>query len=273
MSDHPEKSPQEIFIERCPHDSENPYAQISRHLIRDQSISPECRWLLIYLLSMDRGWKISVKQIWAHTKGFIGLKKLYKIIKEACEAGYMKSEIKFKGNLKQGVKYYLSETPKFKDSNNFSDAAVSGAPKLDAPKSAEHKKELSKEENKKKSPPPLPPPKDASKENLTEEEEDFLLKKEMQRKSDEPIKCRSKWRKAVLKDFREKRSDEEKASKLLLERVLSHRAEAEKHDLKTFKGFKVYACDDRVEFCYPTGRQIVVPYSVSEEEWKNKVVW
>src|SRR5947209_14298432 len=40
-------------IERCPHDGENPFAQISRDLIRNKTISLECRMLIIYLLSMS----------------------------------------------------------------------------------------------------------------------------------------------------------------------------------------------------------------------------
>jgi hypothetical protein len=101
-------------IQRCPHDSENPYAQISRALIRDESISPECRWLIIYMLSMKDGWKINVKQIYSHVKKFVGRDRVYKILEEAIEAGYLLKQDNFKGNLKKGCTYYLSESPKFK---------------------------------------------------------------------------------------------------------------------------------------------------------------
>lgn len=102
-------------IQRCPHDKENPYAQINRELIRDPTISPECRWLIIYMLSMKDGWKLSVMQVYSHVKQFMGRDKVYQMIEEAMEAGYIKREvIKFK-NLKQGFKYFVSETPKFKN--------------------------------------------------------------------------------------------------------------------------------------------------------------
>lgn len=100
-------------FERCPHDKENPYAQISRELIRDETISFACRGLLIYLLSMKDGWKISAKQIINHCKGQYGRNAVYGLIKEGVEAGYIKIE-KFKvGNLLR-LKYYVSESSKFK---------------------------------------------------------------------------------------------------------------------------------------------------------------
>ena len=104
----------EDTIQRCPHDEENPYAQISRELIRDMTISPECRWLIIYLLSMKNGWKINIQQIISHVKPHMGRDKLYQILNEALEAGYMKREVVRKGNLKQQTKYFVSESPKFK---------------------------------------------------------------------------------------------------------------------------------------------------------------
>jgi len=102
-------------FERCPHDAENPYAQISRSLIRDETISPECRWMLIYLLSNSDGWIIKVKQIINHLKGFAncGRDRIYEIIGEAIESGYMLRVEYLKNNLKR-YKYRVSETPKFK---------------------------------------------------------------------------------------------------------------------------------------------------------------
>lgn len=268
-------SSKETFIERCPHDNENPYAQISRNLIRDQSISPECRWLLIYLLSMEKGWKISAKQIWQHAKGFIGRDKVWKLIKEACEAGYMNAVHMTKGNLRMGVKYYLSELPKFKNSNNFSDALVFSAPKLSAPKISARKKEHSKERTLERNPPLTPPSPPAIKKEslLSPEEEEIIDQRVRDRKSNEPIVKMNAYKKAVRENFLADKQEAEKGSKILLERVLKHKAEAYSHDLKTYKGFKVYALDDRVECTYPTGRMIVIPYSVTDEEWKKKIVW
>lgn len=100
-------------IQRNPHDKENPYAQISRALIRDESISPDCRWLIIYLLSMKEGWRINAKQLIKHCKPHMGRDRVYAILNEAIKAGYMKrEEISIKGLMK--TTYYLSESPTFK---------------------------------------------------------------------------------------------------------------------------------------------------------------
>lgn len=104
----------DISIERCPHDKENPYTMVHNGLIRDASISPECRWLIIYLLSNDGKWKINIQQLINHLKGMAGRDKVYSIINEAINAGYMKREISKKGNLKQAIKYYVSERPNLK---------------------------------------------------------------------------------------------------------------------------------------------------------------
>jgi hypothetical protein len=105
----------EPLIERCPHDSENPYAQINRDLIRDETLHPSTRWMIIYLLSMKDGWKISTKQLQNHCSGKkgCGRDKVYEWINEAIEAGYMKREEWLDGGKKR-CRYLLSERPKFK---------------------------------------------------------------------------------------------------------------------------------------------------------------
>lgn len=108
----------ESSIQRCIHDEENPYALISRSLIRDETISPECRWLIIYFLSMKDGWKINLKQLVSHLRPHMGRDKVYALVNEAIEAGYMKREetktSKGKNNLITQTKYFVSEKPKFK---------------------------------------------------------------------------------------------------------------------------------------------------------------
>ncbi len=113
-------------FQRCPHDKEHPYSMVSRDLIRDKSISPACRWLLIYLLSNKEGWNIHIREIVNHCNGMIGRDKIYKLIKEAISAGYIMREDYFanveviKGgktvvfkNLPR-FRYFVSEFPKFK---------------------------------------------------------------------------------------------------------------------------------------------------------------
>lgn len=103
------------YIERCPHDKENPYSMTSNALIRDESLHPNVRWFLIYLLSMKDGWKVNAKQVINHVKGHrgCGRDKVYDWIKEACAAGYMKKEEWQEGGLNR-CRYILSEYPKFK---------------------------------------------------------------------------------------------------------------------------------------------------------------
>lgn len=57
------QSKNEPTFERCPHDRENPYVQISRELIQDRNISPKAKGVLIYLLSLPRDWKIYHSQL------------------------------------------------------------------------------------------------------------------------------------------------------------------------------------------------------------------
>lgn len=109
---------EEPSIERCPHDKENPYVMVNRNLIRDTSLSPECRLMLIYLLSMDeKKWKIHPKQLVEYFKSYHGRDMIYRWIDQAIDAGYMKKEETKNPNhpnLRGKIKYYVSETPKFK---------------------------------------------------------------------------------------------------------------------------------------------------------------
>lgn len=101
---------------RCPHDKENPYAQISRALIRDNSISPLLRFLLIFLLSQKDGWKVKIKQIInLFADHQIGKDKIYSIVNEGIEAGYIERIEWLEKGLKR-TSYQISETPKFKKS-------------------------------------------------------------------------------------------------------------------------------------------------------------
>jgi hypothetical protein len=160
----------ESFIERCPHDEENPYTQILNSLIRDASLSPDCRWLLIYLLSNSKNWKISITQIVNHLKPHRGYSRnsIYKLINEAIDAGYMKREQINKGKFGK-VRYFLSERPKFKKElprPQFQEAEISLA------ENSEHKKEqeLKKEQN---SSSPLPPKKQKEQKGVEVDLEDF----------------------------------------------------------------------------------------------------
>lgn len=119
-------------IERCPHDSENPYSMISNALIRDEKISPACRWLIIYLLSNKTGWKIKVSQVATHVKSFMGRDSTHALFNEAIDAGYIKREEIIRpnsggGGLKRYI-YILSETPKFKKCFRYPENQDTGEP-------------------------------------------------------------------------------------------------------------------------------------------------
>ncbi len=134
-------------IERCPHDQENPYAQISRELIRDENISPTLRWMLIYLLSNKDGWKINPRQIINHlkTQG-IGERKVYSVFREGIEAGYIERFTVLENNLSR-VRYRISETPKFKKCLRH---CSNGHVEDGDGEESNYKKEHPKEEHKKK---------------------------------------------------------------------------------------------------------------------------
>ena len=100
-----------IFLDKD--DPITQYTIVPNSLIRDANISPNCRWLIIFLLTNKPGWVIQSKQLANHTKGFIGRDAIRNILKEAIEAGYIKREDALRGNLRK-CKYTVASSPKFK---------------------------------------------------------------------------------------------------------------------------------------------------------------
>lgn len=108
-------------ISAAPDDVLANYTVIPNSLIRDMSLSPAARWLIIYLVSNKPGWKIKLSQLTKHTKGFIGRDVTRKIFNEGIEAGYIKKNLILRRNPKnngmlRGYSYEVSSTPKFKNS-------------------------------------------------------------------------------------------------------------------------------------------------------------
>jgi len=102
-------------------DSSDPtshYTIVPNALIRDETISPNCRWLIIYLISNKPGWSIKSSQLCHHTKGFCGRDKIRTLLNEAIEAGYIERKDVLKSAAKGGYfrrcYYTVSSTPKFK---------------------------------------------------------------------------------------------------------------------------------------------------------------
>lgn len=103
----------EDSIQRCEHDEENPYLQISRDFIRDNTLSTNLRWFITFCLSFDKSWKISIPVFMKQQK--ISKDKMYRIIDQGIEKGYIKREDYIIKGLKK-PKYFISEHPKFKKS-------------------------------------------------------------------------------------------------------------------------------------------------------------
>jgi hypothetical protein len=135
-------------IQRCPHDQENPYTMVLNALIRDNNISPNCRMIIIFLLSNKNNWSIRVSQLVREFKKFLGKDTIYKLINEAIEAGYLMRQEYTENNLKR-YKYLLSEKPKFKKFLRYPDFQETGRQDTENPDSKERissKKEYLEEE-------------------------------------------------------------------------------------------------------------------------------
>jgi hypothetical protein len=93
------------------------FTVVPNALVRDKTISPNCRWLIIYLLSNKPGWTIKSRQLWEHTKGFIGRDGIRKVLNEAINSGYIRRDVVLKTTPKgklRGYSYVVASTPKFK---------------------------------------------------------------------------------------------------------------------------------------------------------------
>ena len=93
------------------------YTAIPYALIHDQSISPACRWLIIYLMCNPPDWTIKRSKIWDITRGYMGRRAVSNVLNEAIEAGYLKRTILIKKTPKgqvRGFSYRLASSPKFK---------------------------------------------------------------------------------------------------------------------------------------------------------------
>lgn len=99
---------------RDDHDTEHPFTVISRALPRDRSISPDCRLLIIFLLTHDNKWVIKTSPLLKEFKSYWGKDKFYNVLNEAINAGYLQREEYFLNNLTR-YRYRIFETPKNKE--------------------------------------------------------------------------------------------------------------------------------------------------------------
>jgi hypothetical protein len=173
MSNLSKDTPSEFdTIQRCPHDQDNNYTMLSNDLIRDNSISLNCRMVLICLLSNKNTWSISISQLQIQHKEYLGRDALYGVINEAIKAGYIKREEYIVKGLKR-YKYYLSERPKFKKSLPCPEIPYTADQDT---KEVIYKEKIYISNNPPLTPPSLPsPPKERI--SLRSEEEDFFIHK------------------------------------------------------------------------------------------------
>lgn len=138
-------------IMMCPNEELIPYTMMPNALIRDQNISPECIWLISYLLTNKEGWVINFNQVLNHVKPHMGRDRLRAIFKEACDSGYMKMVRTKDGTQFGKIVYYISRSPKFKEflpRTDFQEVELKKSlPRTDfpAPENQEHKNYYKKE--------------------------------------------------------------------------------------------------------------------------------
>lgn len=103
-----------ITIIRAEHGPKNPYLMLLRATAQDETISFEARGLLIYLLSKPDNWTLMVADLMR--AGGCGRDRIYRIVKELCDAGYIcRTFEKDEQRRVMGVIYEINEFPIFKN--------------------------------------------------------------------------------------------------------------------------------------------------------------
>jgi len=127
-------------FERCEHDVENPYVQISRAMAQDKSISPKAKGVLLYLLSLPRNWKIYHKQL-QHGLA-VGEDYINSAMEELIKAGYADRKRERVKGIFQPYTYKIREfkkcSPSGENRPGFSGPENPGLQKKDIEKKQEH---------------------------------------------------------------------------------------------------------------------------------------
>lgn len=110
------ESTYEPTIIRTPHNRDNPYFMMTRAAAQDESLSWSARGLMAYLLSKPNHWRVLISDL----QQKCGRDKVYSILNELIDAGYMTRETKQKGK-RAGttVEYQVHETPQLKQHDHF----------------------------------------------------------------------------------------------------------------------------------------------------------
>jgi hypothetical protein len=97
-------------IRRAPHDTENPFAQISRELLQNKKLSHEARGLMGYLLSKSGDWEVRISDLQCIGTG---RDRAYKILDELMAKGYIKEAKRYRNEdgFWAWTPYEVHETP------------------------------------------------------------------------------------------------------------------------------------------------------------------
>ena len=107
------KSENLSHFEPCKDELDHLFVMVPINLIRNPNLSPECKWFISYLLSHTGKWKVSIPYVIKSQN--ISKNRIYPIINEALEAGYLKRE-EYLDLGKKRYRYFVSREPKFKKS-------------------------------------------------------------------------------------------------------------------------------------------------------------
>jgi hypothetical protein len=94
-------------IIRCPRSGDIPYFIMSRALAQDRTISLEARGVMAYLLSKPDDWKVQPSDL----EQLCGSNRVYRILKELKDAGYMELKQQRDGQRISGWVYEVHESP------------------------------------------------------------------------------------------------------------------------------------------------------------------
>lgn len=245
------------------------YTSISNGLAQNPNISLKALGLMVYLLSLPDDWRIHVNHLIKVRKE--GRDAIMSAIKELKELGYIHL---VKKGFQEGWEYFVFESPvteeEFKNS-----LRTSGIPNNRIVQQLEEQPlQKTNRETKEKidtNLPPLPPPneKPIPLSPPTKEEEEEISRRLKERPQNWPrIVNKRKWRQEVLKDIR----NDCGSFKGLSERIDRHKSESKNYNDKIWRGDRVYANKDWVEFTSGSYYK-QVRYDVSDEEWKRETGW
>lgn len=106
----------DTHILREPKKGKSGYTPISNQILQSNTLTPNEKSILVHCLSLPKTFVILKKDLWK--KMNIGRDAFNKAWKGLESHGYCKSERKMENGLFKGWTHYISETPRFRNSEN-----------------------------------------------------------------------------------------------------------------------------------------------------------